>query len=104
MCFEWEELPDGSIALLGELDCGHAGRAKQAIRELLDRQEAAAVRLSGVTAIDFSGVQLLLAAKQEAEDLRKRLDLADPSPAVGEAFELLGVKIASAAEGRGHGA
>lgn len=103
MSFQCQELPDGSVALRGELDVNHARDAKEALCSLLQRARSGAVDLSGVTEIDFAGVQLLLATRQAAEGLRRELSFAQPSPAVGEAFELLGIRLAGSAEGAARG-
>jgi anti-anti-sigma regulatory factor len=54
-------------------------------------QDAPALDLSAVTEFDSAGVQLLLVARREAARLGKRLVLQDASPAVHDAFALLGL-------------
>jgi anti-anti-sigma factor len=49
------------------------------------------IDLSGVTEIDTAGVQLLMLAKQTAQQEQRDLHLVAHSPAVLEVFELLNV-------------
>ncbi len=81
----------GRFALSGELDIYNASEAKTAMRDIVSNQNAE-VDLSQITEIDFVGIQVLLAAKHEAEINNGALRLSEPSPVVSDALELLGVE------------
>jgi anti-sigma B factor antagonist len=53
--------------------------------------DAPVLDLSEVTEFDCAGMQLLLVARREADQLGKQLTLQGASPAVRDAFALLGM-------------
>ncbi len=64
-------------------------RATELMAILQAEPAPAEIDLSGVTEIDTAGVQLLMLAKQQAQEARRELRLVGHSPAVLEVFELL---------------
>jgi anti-sigma B factor antagonist len=91
MSLQCTNTSEGRFALSGELDIYNANEAKAVMCDIVSHQDAE-VDLSQITEIDFVGVQVLLAAKHEAESNHGALHLNDPSPAVSDALELLGVE------------
>lgn len=82
----------GAAALLrldGELTIYRAAELKPLLQQALHSAPQLEIDLGGVTDIDTSGVQLLMATKRLAADTQRSLRLSGHSPAVLEAFELL---------------
>ncbi len=77
--------------LEGELTIYRAAELKAELSALQGRADTLELDLSGITEIDTAGVQLLMALKRRAADLSRELRLAAHSPAVLEAFDLLGL-------------
>ena len=74
------------LRIEGELTIFRAAELKP---WLLAEPMAQAIDLSGVTALDTAGVQLLMLAKKTALATQRELSLVAHSPAVIEVFELL---------------
>ena len=79
------------LAVEGEMTIYRAAELKPALLDFVRTQNAPALDLAGVTEFDSAGVQLLLVARREAARLGKRLELRGASPAVRDAFALLGL-------------
>jgi anti-anti-sigma factor len=79
------------LAVEGEMTIYRAAELHPALLDAVRTQDAPALDLSAVTEFDSAGVQLLLVARREAGRLGKRLVLQDASPAVRDAFALLGL-------------
>jgi anti-anti-sigma regulatory factor len=72
------------------LEIASIEHAKESLMQLLEGEGQIEVILSGVTECDTSGVQLLLYLHRTAAKRSLRLRLLQPSPALDEAFGLLG--------------
>lgn len=81
------------LAVEGEMTIYRAAELKPALLDAVRTTDAPALDLSAVTEFDCAGVQLLLVARREAERLGKRLTLSAASPAVLDAFALLGMTL-----------
>lgn len=81
----------------GELTIYRAAELKPALLETVRGHAAPALDLSAVTEFDSAGLQLLLAARQEAARLGKRLAVSAASSAVRDVFALLGMDLEEAA-------
>lgn len=81
------------LAVEGEMTIYRAAELKPALGDHVRTQDAPALDLSNVTEFDCAGVQLLLAARREAEHLGKHLAVHAASPAVREACALLGMTL-----------
>lgn len=81
------------LAVEGEMTIYRAAELKPVLEEAVRTQEAPALDLSDVTEFDCAGVQLLLAARREAQQLGKRLTVRAASPAVRDACALLGMTL-----------
>jgi anti-anti-sigma factor len=79
------------LAVEGEMTIYHAAALKPVLLDAMRTQDAPALDLAGVTEFDSAGAQLLLVARREAARLGKRLELRGTSPAVRDAFALLGL-------------
>jgi anti-anti-sigma factor len=79
------------LAVEGEMTIYRAADLKPALLEAVRTHDAPVLDLANVTEFDSAGVQLLLMARREATRLGKRLELRDASPAVRDAFALLGL-------------
>jgi anti-anti-sigma factor len=74
----------------GEMTIYRAGELKQVLMDALNQTAASIeLNLSKVTALDASGVQLLLFAKRAALAKNKVMHLIERSPSVTEVFQLL---------------
>lgn len=81
------------LAVEGELTIYRAAELKPALLDAVRAHDAPAFDLSAVTEFDSAGLQLLLVARQEAARLGKRVAIAAASPAVRDAFALLGMAL-----------
>ena len=79
------------LAVEGELTIYRAAELKPALLEAVHTHAVPALDLSAVTEFDSAGLQLLLVAHREAARLGKPLRIAAASPAVRDAFALLGM-------------
>ena len=79
------------LAVEGEMTIYRAAELKPALLDAVRTQDMPALDLADVTEFDSAGVQLLLMARREAARLGKRLELRAASPAVRDAFALLGL-------------
>lgn len=77
------------LRLSGELTIYRAAEMKPTLQQALDGAMQLEIDLSGITEIDTSGVQLLMATKRRAQALSRELRLTGHSAAVVEVFELL---------------
>ena len=75
----------------GEANIYRASEFKQNLLNALASPHSIEVDLSGITEIDSSGIQILLAAKKSAVSKNKELRYVGHSPAVVEAALLLGL-------------
>ena len=83
--------PVCSVALQGALDIYAAAQVRESLADLIAQHPLIELQLAGVDEIDASGVQILLAAKQQASNLEHSLKLSAHSPAVIDALELCGL-------------
>lgn len=81
------------LAVEGELTIYRAAELKPALLDAVRAHDAPAFDLSAVTEFDSAGLQLLLVARREAAHLGKRVAIAAASPAVRDAFALLGMEL-----------
>lgn len=82
-------LPDKiAMKLEGEITIYHASELKEQMSEWLEHPREIEMDLSGVSEIDSAGLQLLIAAKQEAGRRGGSLHLLFHSQVVLEAIEL----------------
>ncbi len=84
-----ETMRDGQARVLridGEMTIYRALEVKELLLAALDGAGSLALDLSGVTELDTAGVQLLLAAEKSVA-----LHIAERSPAVSEALDVLGL-------------
>jgi anti-sigma B factor antagonist len=81
------------LAVEGEMTIYRAAELKPALLEAVRTHDAPALDLSAVTEFDSAGLQLLLAARREAARLGKQLAIPAASPAVRDAFALLGMDL-----------
>ncbi|WP_075795837.1 STAS domain-containing protein [Massilia putida] len=79
------------LAVEGEMTIYRAAELHPALLDAVRTHDTPALDLSAVTEFDSAGVQLLLVARREAGRLGKRLVLQGASPAVRDAFALLGL-------------
>jgi anti-anti-sigma factor len=79
------------LAVEGEMTIYRAAELKPVLLDFVLTQDTPAFDLASVTEFDSAGAQLLLVAQREAERLGKRLELRGASPAVCDAFALLGL-------------
>ena len=83
-------MPDTLLALDGELNIYRAQALREPLLALLAQDAPLlTIDLSGVSEIDSAGVQLLMAAKRQAQATDRRLVLVGHSPSVIDAFALL---------------
>ena len=83
--------PVCSVTLQGALDIYAAAQVREHLATLIAQHPVVELQLSEVSEIDTSGVQILLAAKQQANTRDHSLKLTAHSPAVIEALELCGL-------------
>ena len=79
------------LAVEGELTIYRAAELHPVLLDAVRTIDAPALDLSQVTEFDCAGMQLLLVARREAQRLGKALVLRGASPAVCEAFAMLGM-------------
>jgi anti-sigma B factor antagonist len=79
------------LAVEGEMTIYRAAELHTVLLDAVRTLDAPALDLSEVTEFDCAGMQLLLVARREAEQLGKQLALQGASPAVRDAFALLGM-------------
>ena len=79
------------LAVEGEMTIYRAAELHPVLLETVRKLDAPALDLSSVTEFDCAGMQLLLVARREARRLGKDLALHGASPAVRDAFALLGL-------------
>ena len=79
------------LAVDGEMTIYRAAELHPVLLDAVRTHDAPALDLSEVTEFDCAGVQLLLVARREARRLGKELVLHAASPAVRDAFALLGM-------------
>jgi anti-sigma B factor antagonist len=79
------------LAVEGEMTIYRAAELYPVLLDAVRAHDAPALDLSGVTEFDCAGMQLLLVARREARRLGKDLVLRGASPAVRDAFALLGM-------------
>jgi anti-anti-sigma factor len=79
------------VALAGEVTVFSASAVRNQLLAALDAGDGADVDLSQVTEIDSAGVQLIVAAKREAEARHKRLHFSACSDPVRDVAGLLGL-------------
>jgi anti-sigma B factor antagonist len=77
----------------GEMTIYRAAELKPALLDAVRTHAAPALDLSAVTEFDSAGLQLLLAARQEAARLGKRLAVSAASSTVRDVFALLGLDL-----------
>ncbi|MDY0329695.1 MAG: STAS domain-containing protein [Thiomonas sp.] len=83
--------PVCSVALQGALDIYAAAQVRARLGRLIAQHPLVELQLAAVDEIDTAGVQILLAAKQQASNLEHSLKLSAHSPAVIDALELCGL-------------
>jgi anti-anti-sigma factor len=77
------------LPIVGELTIQTAAERKAALLTLLESADQDfVVDLSGVTELDTAGLQLLLMARREADQLGRRLTLVAPSHAVDDVLAI----------------
>ncbi|MER6694530.1 STAS domain-containing protein [Streptomyces minutiscleroticus] len=80
------------VRLQGEVDLGSAGRLRQALTaDTADPAPRIVVDLGGVTFLDSSGINALVAAYRVLRDTSGWLRLAGPQPPVQRILELSGL-------------
>jgi anti-anti-sigma factor len=79
------------LAVEGEMTIYRAAELHPVLLDAVRAHDAPQLDLSGVTEFDCAGMQLLLVARREARRLGKDLVLLGASPAVRDAFALLGM-------------
>lgn len=79
------------VPLEGPLTIYTAAEHKALLLQSLQPGAEVELDLTGVDELDCAGLQLLVLAKQEASRMGCRLQLANHSPAVIDAFELSGL-------------
>jgi anti-anti-sigma factor len=87
--FEIRHLTPNTLALVGELALSHAQRAHTALRAALSATDTLELDLGAVERCDTAGVQLLIAAWNEARATNKVLRFSRPSSSVRRTFDLL---------------
>ncbi len=80
--------PVCSVALQGDLDIYAAAEVRARLATLIDQHPVVELQLADVGEIDTAGVQILLAAKQQASSRDHSLRLTAHSATVIEALEL----------------
>ena len=83
---------DGRLYVQGEMTIYCAAQLKeQLFAAIRERAGGASVDLSGVTELDTVGLQVLLLARRVAVACGTQLSLVEPSEAVREVLELVGL-------------
>ncbi|MES2296922.1 MAG: STAS domain-containing protein [Pseudomonadota bacterium] len=77
------------LHISGELGIMHAPAWHQSLQDALEQSDTLDVDLSGVSAIDTCGIQLMMLAKRSASAQGRHLRFSGHSRAVLEVFELL---------------
>lgn len=80
------------MALLGEMNIYSAIEVKKAFLENIYASEEVSIDLSGVSELDTAGVQLLILARREAENMGKTLRIDAHSDATASILKLYGVR------------
>jgi anti-anti-sigma factor len=78
-----------ALRLTGDMTIYEAAAQCVQVLEALERRKDLEIDLSGVTALDTAGLQLLILAKKTASAQGGSLRLTGHSPAVVDAFDLL---------------
>ena len=76
------------IDILGDLNIFNAAEQRQRLLAALEAGSEVEVNLSEVSEIDSAGIQLMVAAKQEATAQKKTLCFSGHSPAVLDTLDL----------------
>jgi anti-sigma B factor antagonist len=84
------------LAVEGEMTIYRAAELQPVLLDLVHAHDAPALELSAVTEFDSAGLQLLLVARREAARLGKPFAVTAASPAVRDAFTLLGMDLEGA--------
>ncbi len=79
------------VSLAGEVTVFNAGAVRDRLISALEDTDDVDVDLSQVTEIDSAGVQLIVAAKREAEARHKAMHFSGCTPAVLDVVTLLGL-------------
>ncbi len=90
-CLDHQSGPVCSIVLQGTLDIYAAAQVRDHLAQRIAEHPLVELQLAAVDEIDTAGVQILLAAKQQASALEHSLRLTAHSPAVIDALELCGL-------------
>jgi anti-anti-sigma factor len=82
-----------TVHLAGEVDLAVAARVESAIDEALDGEDGfdITIDLDGVTFLDSTGLQVLVAAQGRCAGEGKSLTLVNPSAAVSRILEITGL-------------
>lgn len=83
--------PVCSVVLKGALDIYAADQVRTRLTDLISQHPLIELQLAEVDEIDASGVQILLAARQQADKLGHIFKLSAHSPAVIDALDLCGL-------------
>lgn len=86
-----------ALAVEGDMTIYRAAELKPVLLDAVRADGTPALDLAAVTEFDSAGVQLLLMARREAEQLGKTLHIVAASPAVLDVFALLGLNVGEAA-------
>lgn len=77
------------LVMKSELTVDAAAAIRDGLCEFIESDSDLELDLSGITRVDSSGLQLLLAASREAARINHRLRFINPSACVTEALELV---------------
>jgi anti-anti-sigma regulatory factor len=83
----------GSPPRWGSLEIGQAEVLQEELLRVLGSSVEPVLDLSHVESCDAAGAQLLISARKSAELLGKTLRLRDPSPALRQSWERLGLPL-----------
>ena len=83
------QLQQPALRIEGDLTIYRTGELKQQLLRLLDGPCPIIIDLSGVTALDSAGLQLLIATKKAADASHKTLDLTSSNPVIDEVVAML---------------
>jgi anti-anti-sigma regulatory factor len=83
-----------ALPLEASLQIQNVERELVRLRQVFELNGAAAIDVSGLTAIDTAGVQLLLAIAREGARRHIRIHFRGDSPALTQALKLLGLEAA----------
>jgi len=86
-------MQDGQLqmTLAGDLDIYVAAEARVALLEALAQEADMTLDLSTVESVDAAGVQVLLAARRSAEEQGLSLRWVNPSRAITDVIQLMGM-------------